>query len=84
MGNEFNAPDVLAAVRAARAVRRKRSTCDKSKLRKYLGELLQLKQSGATFADLKYWLRTEKRVKAERSTISRFLAKRTSTPEVEN
>lgn len=75
MGIEFNAQDVLLAVRTARAVRQRRSTWGKSKLNKYLTELLQLKQAGASYADMEFWLRKEKRLKTDRSNIKRFMDK---------
>lgn len=62
-------------VREARAIRRKRTTWGRSKLGKYQAELMQLRHAGATYADLQYWLRKEKRVKVARSTIMRFLTK---------
>ena len=62
-------------VREARTVRRKRTTWGKSKLSRYQAELVKLQQAGATYADLQYWLRKERRVKAARSTIMRFLTK---------
>ena len=62
-------------VREARSVRRKRTTWGKSKLSRFQAELVKLWQAGATYADMQYWLRKEKRVKVARSTIMRFLAK---------
>ena len=79
MKSEFNAPSVLAGIREVRTVRRKRSTCEKSVLSKYVAELSGLKESGASLGDLQVWLRTEKRVKVERSTILRFLNKNQSS-----
>ncbi len=73
MERKFNAIDVLAALRAQRAERRKRNTWGKSDLSKFQAELVQLRKVDASFADLQFWLRTEKRVKVERSTILRFL-----------
>ena len=75
---EFNAQDVLAVVRNDRSVRRKRTTWGKSKLSRYLTELIQLKQAGASLADMQFWLHKEKRLKTDRSNIKRFLDKHTS------
>lgn len=76
---KFNASEVLAVIREARAVRRKRCTWGRSKLTKFLAELIQLRASGASLADLQFWLLKEKRVKADCTTIKRFLDKHTPT-----
>lgn len=78
---KFNATEVLAVIREARAVRRKRCTWGKSKLTKFLAELIQLRASGASLADIQYWLKKEKRVKADCTTIKRCLDKHISTPD---
>jgi hypothetical protein len=82
MENQFNAAEELCKVQEARAVRRRRSTWGKSKLSKYQAELVQLRQAGAKYADLQFWLRKEKRVKVDRSSIMRFLKKLAVEPEV--
>lgn len=74
--SKFNASDVLAAIQKARAVRRRRSTWQKSKLEKYLAELIQLKASGASLTDMQFWLLKEKRVSVVGTTIKRYLDKR--------
>lgn len=79
MESVFNAQTVLTAVREQRAVRRRRCTWGKSKLNKYLSELIQLKERGASYADMEYWLRKEKRLKINRSSIKRFLDKGASS-----
>lgn len=71
----FVAEAVLSQVKEARSVRRKRRTWGKSVLTKYLTELIRLREAGASFADLQFWLRTEKRVKVVRTTIMRALDK---------
>lgn len=71
----FVAEEVLSKIKDARAVRRKRCTWGISKLNKYLTEVIQLSGNGASFADIQFWLRKEKRIKVDRSTIKRFLDK---------
>lgn len=75
MDSEFNATEVLAEVKKARAVRRRRSTWGKSKLIKFRAELLLLRTNGASFGDLQFWLLKKKRVKIDRANIKRFLDK---------
>jgi len=85
MDSEFNAHEVLAAIREARAERRKRCTCSKSKLDKHLAELIKLRAIKASYGDMAFWLLKEKRVKIDRSNIMRFLkdAMRTPVPDKE-
>jgi ribosomal protein L14E/L6E/L27E len=73
--NKFDAVTVLAEVKEARSVRRKRTTWGKSKLTKHLAELVKLKDAGASLRDLQHWLRNHKRIKIDASNISRFLKK---------
>lgn len=65
----------LEKIKALRAKQRKRRTWGKSKLQPFLGEMLALQQSGASYADLTQWLQTERRTKAHKSTVQRFLRK---------
>lgn len=80
MESQFNAAEELCKVREDRAARRRRSTWGKSKLSKYQAELIQLRRAGAKYADLQFWLRQEKRVKVDRSSIMRFLKKASAEP----
>lgn len=84
MDSGFNAHEVLAVIRDARTVRRKRSTWGKSRLDKYLSELIKLRKIGASFGDLEFWLRKEKRVKIDRTNIMRFMKNAMPTPDQEN
>ena len=72
---DFDAGAVLTTVRAHRAICKHRSTWGKSRLVKHRAELVQMRQEGASLGDLVVWLKTEKRVKVERSTVMRFLDK---------
>ena len=70
-------PDAaLAAIHAVRAAARRRCTWGKSRLVKHRAELEKLRAAGGSFADLAIWLRQEKRIVVERSTIMRFLEKK--------
>lgn len=81
MNNNFDATGVLLGIRESRAVRRRRTTWGKSKLNRVLSELILLRAASASFADIQFWLRKEKRIKVNRSTIKRFLDKHNSTSE---
>ena len=73
--SDFDASAALAAIRDARAVRRHRRTWGKSRLAPHRAELTKLRAEGASFSDLAFWLRKEKRIKVDRSTVRRFLSK---------
>jgi len=75
MEKPFNAQEELSKVHEARATRRKRITWGRSKLSKYRAELVLMRNAGAKYADLQFWLRKSKRVKVARSSIMRFLKK---------
>lgn len=70
---QFDASAELAAVQAARQVARRRITWGRSRLLPHRAELVQLRQAGASFADLAMWLRKQKRIKVDRSTVRRYL-----------
>ena len=73
--NNFDAKDELTKILKERKVRKKRITWGKSRLNKYRAELLQLRNEGASYGDLRFWLRKEKRISIDRSNIMRFLNK---------
>ena len=75
--SDFDAIATLAAIRDARTVRRHRRTWGKSRLSPHRAELAKLRAEGASFGDLAFWLRKEKRIKVDRSTVRRFLEKQT-------
>ena len=81
MKDEFNAVDVLATVKKQRSVRKKHCTWGKSKLNKCRAELMKLKKAGASYVDMQFWLRKEKRIKIDPSSIWRFLKKNLSMPD---
>jgi len=65
----------LEKIKALRAKQRKRQTWGKSKLQPFLGEMLALQQTGASYTELTQWLHTQRRIKAHKSTVQRFLKK---------
>lgn len=71
----FDAAAALTAVRERRAAARRRRTWGTSRLTPYRAELVKLRQAGGSFADLAVWLRREKRVKMDASSVRRFLQK---------
>lgn len=71
----FDPASELHAIKELRAKKRQRRTWGNSKLQPFLGEMLALQQSGASYADLTQWLQTERRTKAHKSTVQRFLRK---------
>lgn len=77
----FSADAVVSQIRDARAVRSRRRTWGKSRLHKHLAEIVKLREAGATYVDLQYWLRKEKRVKIDRSNIMRFIKKHFPNPD---
>jgi hypothetical protein len=81
MEDDFNAAMELAKIREVRTALRRRCTWGKSKLTKYRAELIKLKESGASYVDLAYWLRINRRVKIDSSTIQRFLKKDITVPD---
>jgi hypothetical protein len=70
----FDAAAVLDTVRQEREERRHRRTWGKSKLVRHRAELVTLRRAGASLADLVHWLKADKRTKASKSTVSRYLA----------
>lgn len=72
---ELDPDTALAAIRALRAAVRRRCTWGKSRLVKHRAELEKLRAAGGSFADLALWLRKEKRMVVNRSTVMRFLEK---------
>ena len=78
VSNCASAIELLIKIKKERDVRRKRCTWGKSKLIKHQAELRQLMASGASYADMQFWLRKEKRIKVSRSTVKRFLDKHPS------
>ena len=81
MENDFNAAMELAKIHEIRKALRRRRTWGKSKLTKYRAELIKLREGGASYVDLAYWLRINKRVKIDSSNIQRFLKKDISVPD---
>ena len=66
-------------MRAERTRRRRRRTWGKSVLEPYRHELTALHQAGLSYADLAFWLRKTVRIKVDRSTVRRFLAKQAAS-----
>ena len=71
----FDPAAALDAVRERRAVTRRRRTWGKSRLAPFRAELVKLRQAGGSFAELADWLRRERRVKMDASSVRRFLQK---------
>lgn len=71
----FDPAAALDSVRERRAVARRRRTWGKSRLVPYRAELVKLRQAGGSFAELADWLRRERRVKMDASSVRRFLQK---------
>lgn len=72
---ELDHDAVLAAIRTVRTAARRRCTWGKSRLVKHRAALEKLHAAGGSFADLALWLRKEKRIVVNRSTVMRFLEK---------
>ena len=66
------ASGILDAMRARRAtIRRKRYRS--SKLTRYRAELVTLRQAGASYREIAFWLRRDHRLRVDHSTIRRYL-----------
>ncbi len=72
---EFDAAATLQAIKIARSVRKKRRTWGKSKLVKYREHLLRLKNEGASYQDIAFYLAKYHKLKVNKSTIFRYLEK---------
>ena len=70
----FDANKALDTVRQERGERRHRRTWGKSKLVRHRAELVKLRQAGASLSEIVHWLKTAHRMKADKSTVSRYLA----------
>lgn len=66
------ATSTLAALRDHRASAR-RQRYRPSKLARHRAELVALRQAGASYRELAYWLRRERRVRTDPTTIRRYL-----------
>ena len=76
----FNATDELEAIRKRKALNRRRRF-KKNRLDRYRAELIELRQSGASYRELSAWIRTNKRWKVDHTVIRRWMIK---LPEMEN
>lgn len=79
--SEFDATAALSAVRADRAMQRRRRTWGKSKLVPHRAELVKMCLAGGSYQDLAHWLKTSLRVTVNATTVMRFLNK---LPELKN
>lgn len=68
----FDPMKELKAIKEQRSVAR-RKRYQESKLSKYCSELLELRKAGASYVDLALWLRTQRRMRVQPSSIQRFL-----------
>jgi hypothetical protein len=67
-----DAATALARLRARRAIARKQRYRP-SKLQRYRVALVALRQAGASYRELAYWLRREHYVRVDPTTIRRYL-----------
>lgn len=81
--NSFDVMTVLNNIRASRSAAR-RLRYMRSKLDRYRAELIALRLAGASLADLVFWLRKDKRMKVQRTTIQRYFDKLPEMQELEN
>jgi len=70
----------LSKIKEARNVRRRSGRRYRSKLEKYRAELVALYSVGASYPDLAFWLKSEKRLKVHPTSVMRYLRQ---LPEVE-
>ena len=62
----------LERIKREMSARKKRTTWSKSKLQKFHAEVVQLRQVGASLAEIRFWLKT-RRMSAAITTIRSFL-----------
>lgn len=55
----------------------RRSAYRTSRLDRYAAEILALHQGGASIAEITRWLRANARIRRDRTTVSRWIAKHT-------
>ena len=67
-----NARSILDAMRARRSVARRRRY-RASKLTRYRADLVTLHRAGASYRELALWLRRDHRLRADPTTIRRYL-----------
>jgi IS30 family transposase len=74
--SDFDLQSELSALKAqTKTIRKRAYSTRKSRLDKHKFELLQLHQNGASVAELQRWLRSNKRINVEHSTVARWLKK---------
>lgn len=74
--SDFDVQSELSVLKEqTRSIRKRSYSARKSRLDKYKYQLLELKQAGATSAELQRWLRSNKRIKVAHSTVTRWLEK---------
>jgi len=74
--SDFNVQSELSTLKAQTKTIRKRTYANrKSRLDKHRFELVELYKHGATVAELQRWLRANKRMNVEHSTVARWLKK---------
>ncbi|MBJ6752701.1 hypothetical protein [Geomonas anaerohicana] len=77
----FDAEGELEKIRALCMARRRRRHY-KSALDPYRAELVALRRSGATYAEMRLWLLKAKHKQVAVSTVQRYLAKLPESPKV--
>lgn len=71
---QFDAPAELEKIRKRKIISRKK--CYQfSRLKKLRTEIILLRETGASFREIRLWLRHTKRIKIAHTTIMRFLEK---------
>lgn len=79
--SDFAAPAALARARDRSKIARRK--CWRiSKLSRHRADMVALRLTGASYADVQQWLRHERRVVAARSTVWRYLARLPELSEV--
>lgn len=70
----FNATEELEAIRKRKALSRQRRF-KKNRLERYRAELIDLRQSGASYRELSAWIKTAKRWKVDHTVVRRWMIK---------
>jgi hypothetical protein len=70
----FNATDTLEILRKRKKIQQ-RKIYTQSRLTKLRTDLVKLRQAGASYREISFWLRYDKRIKITHTTVMRYLEK---------
>ena len=81
--HQFDAPTSLKQLRE-RNNKKRRQRYQQSRLSHWQAEIVELRNAGASYREIKAWLAVEKRIKVEHTDVLRFLKKLPEMKSTEN